>query len=81
MRHSDLEEKLQQLKEQRKQTLEAFKDLASEATSSADRSSKTMMMFIPPNCTCNGIPDSKCTQHKTTEKVTKRLKKKKSNKA
>lgn len=54
MYHPDLERKLEELKAQRKKTLEDFRDLASDAIENADRSCKTMMMFIPPvaPCTC-----------------------------
>lgn len=79
MQHPELEAKLQELKEQRQKTLEAFRNLASEAITSADRSNKTMMMFIPTeeSASCVCTKEHPCEQHVSKERRTLRLKKRK----
>jgi len=51
MHHPDLEKQLEELKAQRKETLEDLRDIANKAFDSADKAGKTMMMFLP-ECTC-----------------------------
>jgi len=79
MYHPDLEKKLEELRAQRVEAVTELRELANTAIENADKTSKTMMMYlesagIKENCVCTGKLCLCATPKKPTRKLIKKFK-------